>query len=128
MALTGGRNLPPCHTPRAPVSPTEQTLFTFDRMLVEVGIILIKYWCSAPDEVQEERFPSPLDDPMRRWNLSNTDVVSITKWKTTRGRRMRCSKLPIMLMHRGGRPRVTTNAPPGRTRSATFCRRIRRQI
>jgi polyphosphate kinase 2 len=54
---------------------------TFERMLVEDGIILIKYWFSVSDEVQEERFHSRLNDPMRRWKLSDTDVVSITKWE-----------------------------------------------
>jgi polyphosphate kinase 2 len=53
----------------------------FERMLVEDGIILIKCWYSVSDEVQEERFHSRLNDPMRRWKLSDTDVVSITKWE-----------------------------------------------
>ena len=54
---------------------------TFERMLVEDGIILIKYWFSVSDDIQEERFHSRLNDPMRRWKLSDTDVVSITKWE-----------------------------------------------
>ncbi|MBM7470645.1 polyphosphate kinase 2 [Subtercola frigoramans] len=53
----------------------------FERMLVDDGIVLIKYWFSVSDEVQEERFHSRLNDPMRRWKLSDTDVVSITKWE-----------------------------------------------
>ena len=54
---------------------------TFERMLVEDGIILLKYWYSVSDDVQEERFRSRLNDPMRRWKLSPTDVESITKWE-----------------------------------------------
>lgn len=53
----------------------------FERMLVEDGIILLKYWFSVSDVVQEERFRSRNDDPMRRWKLSPNDVVSITKWE-----------------------------------------------
>ena len=53
----------------------------FERMLVEDGIILLKYWFSVSDVVQEERFRSRLEDPMRRWKLSPTDVLSITKWE-----------------------------------------------
>jgi polyphosphate kinase 2 len=53
----------------------------FERMLVEDGIILIKYWFSVSDSVQEERFRSRLHDPMRRWKLSDTDVQSITRWE-----------------------------------------------
>ncbi|MET0975488.1 MAG: polyphosphate kinase 2 [Leifsonia sp.] len=54
---------------------------TFERMLVEDGIILIKYWYSVSDDIQEQRFHSRRNDPMRRWKLSDTDVVSITKWE-----------------------------------------------
>ena len=53
----------------------------FERMLVDDGIILLKYWFSVSDVVQEERFRSRADDPMRRWKLSPNDVLSITKWE-----------------------------------------------
>ncbi len=52
----------------------------FERMLVEDGIVLVKYWFSVSDQEQERRFRSRLKDPMRRWKLSETDVLSITKW------------------------------------------------
>jgi polyphosphate kinase 2 len=52
----------------------------FERMLVEDGIILLKYWFSVSDLEQERRFRSRQNDPMRRWKLSDTDVLSITKW------------------------------------------------
>ena len=53
----------------------------FERMLVEDGIILIKYWFSVSDTEQQARFTSRLEDPMRRWKLSDTDLVSISKWE-----------------------------------------------
>ncbi len=53
----------------------------FERMLVEDGIILRKYWFSVSDDEQEARFRSRLDDPMRRWKLSTTDLDSITRWE-----------------------------------------------
>ncbi len=53
----------------------------FERMLVEDGIILIKYWFSVSDTEQEARFRSRLEDPMRRWKLSETDLLSITRWE-----------------------------------------------
>jgi polyphosphate kinase 2 len=53
----------------------------FERLLVEDGILLIKYWYSVSDKQQEARFHSRLNDPMRRWKLSDTDVQSITKWE-----------------------------------------------
>jgi len=53
----------------------------FERMLVEDGIILRKYWFSVSDSEQEARFRSRLEDPMRQWKLSPTDVESITRWE-----------------------------------------------
>ena len=42
----------------------------FERMLVEDGVILLKYWFSVSDVEQEQRFRSRAEDPMRRWKLS----------------------------------------------------------
>lgn len=53
----------------------------FERMLVEDGVILRKYWFSVSDTEQERRFRSRAEDPMRRWKLSPNDVMSITKWE-----------------------------------------------
>ncbi|MFD0418708.1 polyphosphate kinase 2 [Streptomyces sp. NPDC127108] len=53
----------------------------FERMLVEEGILLRKYWFSVSDAVQEERFRRRLDDPVRRWKLSPMDLESITRWE-----------------------------------------------
>ncbi|MFZ0325065.1 MAG: polyphosphate kinase 2 [Actinomycetes bacterium] len=53
----------------------------FERMLVEDGIQLRKYWFSVSDEEQERRFRSRLEDPMRRWKLSPMDLESITRWE-----------------------------------------------
>lgn len=53
----------------------------FERMLVEDGILLRKYWFSVSDAEQERRFRSRLDDPMRRWKLSPMDVESISRWE-----------------------------------------------
>lgn len=53
----------------------------FERLLVEDGILLRKYWFSVSDEEQERRFRSRLDDPMRRWKLSPMDVESILRWE-----------------------------------------------
>jgi polyphosphate kinase 2 len=53
----------------------------FERMLIEDGILLRKYWFSVSDEEQEARFRSRLDDPMRRWKLSPMDLESITRWE-----------------------------------------------
>jgi polyphosphate kinase len=53
----------------------------FERLLVEDGILLRKYWFSVSDHEQEERFRSRLQDPMRRWKLSPMDLESISRWE-----------------------------------------------
>jgi polyphosphate kinase 2 len=53
----------------------------FERLLVEDGILLRKYWFSVSDQEQQKRFKSRLKDPMRRWKLSTMDLESITRWE-----------------------------------------------
>jgi polyphosphate kinase len=52
----------------------------YERLLVEDGIQLIKYWFSVSDEEQERRFRSRLEDPLRRWKLSPLDLESRARW------------------------------------------------
>jgi polyphosphate kinase len=53
----------------------------FERLLVEDGILLRKYWFSVSDDEQERRFRARLEDPMRQWKLSPMDLESITRWE-----------------------------------------------
>ena len=53
----------------------------FERMLIEDGIILRKYWFSISDSEQTKRFESRLKDPMRRWKFSPMDMDSVMKWE-----------------------------------------------
>jgi polyphosphate kinase len=67
-------------------TPREYTRFlrqapVFERLLVEDGILLRKYWFSVSDAEQERRFESRLEDPMRRWKLSAMDLESVTRWE-----------------------------------------------
>ncbi len=52
-----------------------------ERLLVEDGVLLRKYWFSVSDEEQERRFRARLEDPMRQWKLSPMDLESITRWE-----------------------------------------------
>lgn len=52
----------------------------FERMLVRSGIKLIKYWFSVSDEEQERRFRKRIDDPVRRWKISEVDLESRSHW------------------------------------------------
>jgi len=53
----------------------------FERMLVRDGIILIKYWFSVSDEIQEARFQARVEDPVKRWKLSPMDLESRNRWE-----------------------------------------------
>lgn len=52
----------------------------FERMLVRSGTILIKYWFSVNDEIQEKRFNARIDNPLKRWKFSPMDLESRSKW------------------------------------------------
>jgi polyphosphate kinase len=52
----------------------------FEQMLIDDGIVLIKYWFSVSDEEQERRFQSRLKDPLKRWKLSPMDLESRNRW------------------------------------------------
>ena len=53
----------------------------FERLLVQDGILLFKYWFSISHAEQERRFKSRLDDPMRQWKLSPMDREAILRWE-----------------------------------------------
>ncbi len=52
----------------------------FERMLIRSGIVLLKYWFSVSDDVQEKRFKDRLEDPAKRWKLSPMDMTARSKW------------------------------------------------
>ncbi len=52
----------------------------FERMLVNSGIILFKYWFSVSREEQLRRFIARRDDPLKQWKLSPVDIQSLDKW------------------------------------------------
>lgn len=52
-----------------------------ERMLVDSGILLLKYWFSVSDEEQESRFRGRIEDPMRRWKLSPMDLEARDRWQ-----------------------------------------------
>ena len=46
----------------------------FEKMLVEDGILLLKYWLAVDQQYQEERFAERAADPLKRWKLSPIDL------------------------------------------------------
>ena len=51
-----------------------------ERMLVNSGIILFKYWFSVSREEQFRRFKSRQKDPLKQWKLSPIDLASLEHW------------------------------------------------
>jgi len=51
-----------------------------ERVMVESGIILIKYWLEVGKEEQARRFEARINDPLRQWKLSPMDVDSWRRW------------------------------------------------
>ena len=52
----------------------------FENMLIDSGIILIKYWFSVSDDEQEKRFQDRLADVTTAWKLSPMDLLARSKW------------------------------------------------
>ena len=51
-----------------------------ERMLVNSGIRLFKYWFSVSQEEQARRFGSRQTDPLKQWKISPVDLASLDKW------------------------------------------------
>jgi polyphosphate kinase 2 (PPK2 family) len=53
----------------------------FEKMLVESGIHLTKFWFSVTRLEQRTRFAIRQIDPVRRWKLSPMDLASLDRWE-----------------------------------------------
>ena len=51
-----------------------------ERMLVNDGIHLFKFWFSVSREEQLRRFISRRDDPLKHWKLLPIDIQSLDRW------------------------------------------------
>ncbi|WP_344772540.1 polyphosphate kinase 2 [Nocardioides panacisoli] len=52
----------------------------FEKMLVDSGISLTKFWFSVTQSEQRTRFIIRQVDPVRQWKLSPIDIQSLDKW------------------------------------------------
>lgn len=53
---------------------------TFEKQLVDDGIILFKYWLTCDQAQQEERLLERLEDPLKRSKLSPIDLAARKKY------------------------------------------------
>jgi polyphosphate kinase 2 (PPK2 family) len=52
----------------------------FEKVMVESGIILLKYWLEVSEEEQTKRLESRIDDGRKIWKLSPMDLKSYSRW------------------------------------------------
>ena len=52
----------------------------FEKMMVESGIVLLKYWLEVSMEEQERRLRDRTDDGRKVWKLSPMDIKSYNRW------------------------------------------------
>jgi polyphosphate kinase 2 len=52
----------------------------FEAVLVDNGIILLKYWLDVSEREQHRRFEARIKDPSKRWKLSPMDLESHRRW------------------------------------------------
>ncbi len=52
-----------------------------EKILVEDGIKIIKFWFSIDNKEQQKRLGNRKKNPLKQWKLSTVDVVAQQKWK-----------------------------------------------
>ena len=57
-----------------------QVVPAFEKMMVESGIILLKYWLEVSEEEQTRRIKGRIDDGRKIWKLSPMDLKSYSRW------------------------------------------------
>ena len=51
-----------------------------EKVMVDSGIILIKYWLEVGPAEQTRRLKGRMDDPREIWKLSDMDLISYGRW------------------------------------------------
>ena len=51
-----------------------------EKVMLESGIILLKYWLEVDPDEQTKRLTARIDDPRKIWKLTEMDIKSYTLW------------------------------------------------
>jgi len=70
--------------PKAVWSQRYDLINAFERALAEGGTTILKFYLHISPEEQLERFKDRLDDPARRWKISETDYADRALWPAYR--------------------------------------------
>jgi polyphosphate kinase 2 len=57
-----------------------RSVLDFERMLVESGIMLLKYYLDISRGEQEERLADRREDPLKQWKVSPIDARALENW------------------------------------------------
>jgi polyphosphate kinase 2 (PPK2 family) len=67
-------------TPEDEVKRFLKLVPNFEKMMLESGIILLKYWLEVSPEEQTRRLEGRIDDGRKLWKLSGMDLLSYSRW------------------------------------------------
>jgi polyphosphate kinase len=67
-------------TPEPVVKRFLQVVPEFEHMMIQSGILLLKYWLEVSMEEQTRRLESRIDDGRKIWKLSPMDLLSYSRW------------------------------------------------
>jgi len=87
----------------------------FERMLVEDGVLLFKYWFAVDQRFQEERFAQRIEDPIKRYKISPIDLEArerygdYTKAAEEMFRRTHSAQAPWHLVNANDQKRARLN-------------------
>jgi len=67
-------------TPEKTVQKFLKVVPLFEKLMVDSGIILLKYWLEVSPEEQTRRLESRINAPRKIWKLSPMDLKSYSRW------------------------------------------------
>src|SRR5438105_1344662 len=59
---------------------SKKRLASFERVVVDSGVILLKYWLEVSPKEQTRRLEDRIDDGRKTWKLSDMDLKSYSRW------------------------------------------------
>lgn len=54
---------------------------SFENMIIDDGIVLVKFWFSIDSIAQKDRIQKRIDSPLERWKVSPVDLAAQDKWE-----------------------------------------------
>jgi polyphosphate kinase len=69
-----------------------KTVTRFEKLIVQDGIFLFKFYLDIGREMQLKRFHDRRHDPLKIWKLSPMDIAALTKWDDYTAKRDRMLK------------------------------------